>query len=152
MPELDSLETVFVVWAFLFQLAMIIHFGLRKWRFAVVARYGWVTYLISIPAVVVSIVLLVGGKSWSLWLGGFICFVWAMFGYRVEFIKKIRWRNPPYWPIFAPYLLLYLATVMFYWFPLGLLSRPVWTVYAVLFIASTVLNATSHKGTEETLV
>jgi hypothetical protein len=43
-----------------------------------------------------------------------------------------------------PYVFLYLATVMFYWWPLGLLSRPLWIIYAVLFVIATILNITSH--------
>jgi hypothetical protein len=44
----------------------------------------------------------------------------------------------------VPYVLLYLGTVMFYWWPLGLLSRPLWIAYAVLFVIGTGLNVTSH--------
>jgi hypothetical protein len=35
--------------------------------------------------------------------------------------------------------------VMFYWWPVAILSRPLWTVYAALFVASTLLNIFSHK-------
>ena len=75
--------------------------------------------------------------------------MWAVFGYTVEYVKRIRWRNPIRWSVFGPYVFLYLATVMFYWWPLGLISRPLWYVYAVLFIISTTLNVTSHKGPED---
>jgi len=37
---------------------------------------------------------------------------------------------------------------MFYWWPLGLLWRPLWYVQAVLFVISTVLNAASHRGSQ----
>jgi hypothetical protein len=40
---------------------------------------------------------------------------------------------------------LYLASVLLYWFPLALVSKPLWYGYAVLFVASTILNVTSHK-------
>jgi fatty acid desaturase len=59
-------------------------------------------------------------------------------------VKKVQWRDPILWQ-FGPYVFLYLATIMFYWWPLGLVSRPLWFVYAALFIISTVINATSHK-------
>lgn len=49
------------------------------------------------------------------------------------------------WPIFGPYVLLYLASVMFYWWPLALVSRPLWYVGAATFLVSTSLNVTSHK-------
>ena len=109
-------------------------------------RYGWIVYALSVPAVVVSIFLLLGGKTWSLWLGGLLYLIWAIFGYTVEYAKEIQWRNPIRWSIYGPYVFLYLATVMFYWWPLGLISKPLWYVYAVLFIVSTILNVTSHEG------
>jgi hypothetical protein len=145
MSDSDRLETLFVVWAFLFQTVLIVHFALRKWRFDVVVRYGWIVYALGIPAGVVSVLLLRGGKPWSLWLGGFIHLVWSIYGYTVEFVKGIRWRYPIRWPVAGPYLFLYLATLMFYWWPLWHIGRPLWYVYAVLYVVSTVLNVTSHK-------
>jgi hypothetical protein len=146
MFGLDNLETLFVVTAFLFQAVLIVHFALRKWRFNLAMRYGWIVYVLGVPAAAVSVLLLLGGQPWWLWLGGFIYLVWAIFGYVVEYIKEIEWRNPIRWPIFGPYVVLYLATVMFYWWPLALIVRLLWYSYAILFIASTVLNLTSHKG------
>ena len=145
----DSLEFLFVVSAFLFQIVLIIHFALRKWHFDLAMRYGWIVYALSVPAATVSLLLLLGGKPWSLWLGGFIYLIWATLGYIVEYVKDIRWRNPIRWSIFAPYVFLYLATVMFYWWPLALISRPLWYVYAVLFVISTILNITSHNETRD---
>lgn len=147
MFALDALETLFVVTAFLFQAVLIVHFALRKWRFPVVVRYGWIVYALSIPAAAVSVALLTGGKDWSLWLGGFLYLVWAIFGFTVEYVRKITgWRNPPQWSILVPYVFLYLATTMFYWWPLGLLYKPLWTIGAALFLISTGLNITSHKA------
>ena len=145
----DTLQILFVVTAFLFQIVLIIHFGLRKWRFDVAMRYGWIVYALSIPAAAVSVLLLLGGMTWSLWLGGFLYLMWATYGFTVEYIKRIEWRNPIRWPIGGPYLFLYLATVMFYWFPLALVSRPLWYAYAALFIVSTILNVTSHKRSQD---
>lgn len=141
---MDNLETLFVVCAFLFQLILIIHFALRKWRFPIAMRYGPLVYALGIPAAFASTLLLSGGKPWSLWLGGFIYLLWAVYGYVVEYQKKIEWRNPVRWPVFGPYVFLYLATNMFYWFPLALISKPLWYIYAVFFIASSMLNVFSH--------
>lgn len=146
---MDNLEILFVVWAFLFQITLIVHFTLRKWVFDIALKYGWIVYALSIPAAAISIILLLNGKTWSLWLGGFIYLVWATFGFSVEYVQKIEWRTPIRRSIFAPYVTLYLATIMFYWWPLGLISRSLWYVYAVLFIISTVLNVTSHKQNED---
>lgn len=145
MNELDNSEILFVIFAFLFQIVLIIHFILRKWFFDIyIMQYGWIVYALSVPAIVVSIILLLDGKTWSLWLGGFLYLGWAIYGYTVEYVKGIQWRNPIHWPVFGPYLFLYLATVMFYWWPLALVRRPLWYVYAILFLISTTLNLISH--------
>lgn len=150
MFGLESLEVLFVIWAFLFQAVLIVHFSLRKWAFdRYTLKFGWIVYAMSIPAVVLSLILLVEGMTWSLWVGGFIYLVWAVYGYTVEYVKRTQWRNPIRWPIFGPYVFLYLATIMFYWWPLGLVSRPLWYVYAVLFVISTMLNVTSYRGSNE---
>lgn len=142
----DKFGVLFVVWAFLFQAVLIVHFSLRKWAFDRYTRqFGWLVYAMSIPAVFVSLILLVGGMPWSLWIGGFIYLVWAVYGYSVEYVRRIQWRNPIRWPIFGPYVFLFLATIMFYWWPLGLISRSLWVIYAVLFAISTTLNVTSHR-------
>jgi hypothetical protein len=149
MPDLDALDVLFAASALLFQIVLVVHFALRKWNFFLILRYGWIVYALSVPAAVVSLLLLLGGTTSSLWLGGFIYLVWAAYGYGVEYVRRIRWRNPIRWSILAPYVLLYLATVMFYWWPVGLVSRPLWYVCAVLFLVSTTLNITSHKGPED---
>jgi len=146
MFGLDNLEILFAVSAFLFQTVLIIHFALRKWHFDLAMHYGWIVYALSVLASGVSIFLLLGGKTWSLWLGGFLYLIWAIYGFTVEYVKRIQWRNPIRWPIFGPYVFLYLATVMFYWWPLALVRKLLWVAYAVLFIVSTILNVASHKG------
>lgn len=149
MTGVGSLNTLFVATSFLFQLILIIHFALRKWCFDVAIRYGWIVYLLSIPAATVSIILLLGGVTWSLWLGGFLYLAWAAYGYTVEYIRKIEWRSPIRWSVFGPYIFLYLVTVMFYWWPLALIDKSFWYIYTVMFIISTFLNITSHKDTKE---
>ena len=145
MQSLDSLDFLFIIWAFTFQIVLIIHFAIRKRYFESYAlKYGWLVYALSIPAVIISIILLLGGKSWSFWVGGFLFLVYASYGYRIDYVKKIQWRNPLRPSIMVSYVFLYLATVMFYWWPLGLLSRPLWIIYAVLFVIATILNITSH--------
>ena len=144
MPGVDKFDSTFVVWAFVLQVCLIAHFSIRKANVTFILKYGWIFYLLCIPAVIVSILMLRNGKDWSFWIGGFIFLAWAIFGIVVEYVLGIRWRNPMVWPIFAPYVMLYLGTIMFYWFPIGMLSRPLWYVYAVLFAVSTYLNITSH--------
>jgi hypothetical protein len=93
----------------------------------------------------VSLILLLGEAPWYLWVGGFIFVGWAVYGYWVDYVKRIQWRTPIRWQAGGPYLFLYLATLMFYWWPLGHISRPLWYAGAALFVVSTVLNVTSHK-------
>jgi len=143
--NLDKLDKLFIAWAFLFQVVLIVHFALRKRFFeSYTMKIGWIVYALCIPAAVISIFLLRGGKSWSFWLGGFLFLLYAAFGYWVDYVVKIQWRNPLRLSIMFPYVFLYLATVMFYWWPLALLRRPLWFAFAILFVIGTILNITSH--------
>ena len=145
MFDLDNLDILFVIWAFFFQIVLIVHFALRKRFFeSYTIKVGWIVYALSVPAVVISIVLLLGGKTWSFWLGGFLFLIYAAYGYWIDYVKKIQWRKPLRLSIMFPYVFLYLGTVMFYWWPLALLSRPLWAVFAVLFVIGTILNVISH--------
>jgi len=145
MTNLDKLDKMFIAWAFFFQVVLIVHFALRKRFFeSYTMKFGWIVYALCIPALIISIFLLRGGKSWSFWLGGFLFLLYAAFGYWVDYALKIQWRDPIRWSIMIPYVFLYLSTVMFYWWPLALLRRPLWYIFAVLFAIGTVLNVTSH--------
>ena len=92
----------------------------------------------------ITVSKLPGGKPRSFWLGGFLFLLYAVYGYRIDYVKKIKWRKPLVLSIMFPYVFLYLGAVMFYWWPLALISRPLWFVFAVLFIIGTILNVTSH--------
>ena len=143
--SLDKLDRLFIVWAFLLQVILIIHFAIRKPLMeSYTEKFGWIVYAPCVPAVVISIILLRGGKNWSFWLGGFLFVLFAAFGYWVDYVKQFPFRNPLNWSIVFPYVTLYLATIMFYWWPVGLLNRPLWYLYAVLFVISTILNIASH--------
>ena len=149
MFGLEIYQSLFLLNAFLFQLILIVHFALRKWQFNLAMRYGQIVYALSLPAVILSTILLRAGKDWSLWLGGFIYLVWAIYGYSVEYFMHIEWRSSVRWPILVPYVILYLATVMFYWWPIALVYKPLWYIYAVLFLVSTYLNVTSHRKAKQ---
>ena len=88
MFSLDKRDTLFVVWAFTLQIILIIHFAIRKRFFEnYTVKYGWIMYALSVPAVVISVLLLLSGKSWSFWLGGFLFLIFAAFGYYIDYIK-----------------------------------------------------------------
>ena len=137
---------LFVVSAFVIQLVLITHFALRRWAFAAAMRFGVFVYGLGISAVIVSIALWVGGQPWYLWAAGLLYLAWAAFGFGVEYLLHINWRTPIRWPISIPYIVLYLASIMFYWWPLATISRPLWFVYAALFVVSATLNVFSHAG------
>lgn len=140
----DRFDGMFVFTAFFIQIVLLIFFALRKWMFDTAMQVGWIVYALAIPAFIISVLLLMNGKRWYFWLGGFLYTAWAILGYIVDVARPVAWRSPVYRPVFIPYVLLYLSTMMFYWFPLGNLSKPLWFVYAVLFVISTILNITSH--------
>ena len=145
MSDLDNYDKLFIVWAFTFQVVLIVHFAVRKPFFdSYTVKYGWIVYALCIPAVIISLILMLDGKSWSFWLGGFLFLIYAAFGYWVDYIAKIPWRNPLSLSIAIPYAFLYLSTVMFYWWPLWNLSCPLWFVYAILYVIATFLNIRSH--------
>jgi hypothetical protein len=139
-------EWLFVIWSFSVQLLLILHFALRKWRFdPYIPKYGWLFYLLGIPALIISLILASSAWSWSFWVGGILQFVFSIYGIVVEYVRRVEWRNPLRWPVAGPYLTLYLGMIMFYWWPLGLIDRRLWIAYTVLFLASTALNISSHK-------
>ena len=107
-------------------------------------KYGWIVYALCIPAAIISIILMRAGKHWGFWVGGFILVDYAAFGFWVDYLAKIEFRNPLRLDVLIPYVFFYLATIMFYWFPLARLDRKLWFAYAALFVLATVLNITSH--------
>ncbi len=145
MFGLDRLDTLFVIWAFFLQIILIIHFAIRKPLFETYTKkFGWIVYALCFPAAVISIILLLGGKTLSFWIGGFLFLIYSAYGYWIDFVIKIPWRNPLRKDIMFPYVTLYLSTIMFYWWPLALLYRPLWYVFGLLFVIGTILNITSH--------
>lgn len=141
---MDNVSILFVCSAFFFHIILIVHFSLRKWRFKTAIRFGFVIYLLGILFALSSLLILLGGKEWYFWLAGFLYLIWAIFGYIVEYHLKIEWRNPILWKIFIPYILLYLATTMFYWFPLAQINKIYWYIAGIMFVINTYLNTTSH--------
>jgi len=141
---MDRYDKLFIFVAFFIQFILLIYFAIRKWDFDLAMQWGWIVYALALPAVIISLVLLFAGKPWYLWLGGFLYAIFAVFGYIVDIAHPVAWRSPVYLPVLIPYVVLYLTSLMFYWWPLGAIRRPLWYIYAVLFVISTSLNVTSH--------
>ena len=143
--KLDSLTKLFVVWAFFLQIILILHFAIRKPLMeSYTEKFGWIVYALAIPSAIISLILLLGGKDWSFWLAGFMFIPYALFGLWVDYVAKIQFRNPFKPTVGIPYVLLYLVTIMFYWWPLWPISRTLWFIYAILYVIATVLNIVSH--------
>jgi hypothetical protein len=140
----DRYDRLFVITSFAIQIVLLVHFVLRKYDFPAAMKYGWIVYALAIPAVIVSIVLISGHKPWYLWVAGFLYAAWALFGYLVDLQLHLQWRSPAVWSILIPYVLLYLASIMFYWWPLGRIDRGLWLAYTGLFALSTYFNFASH--------
>lgn len=144
MQTSSAMDKLFIYTAFTLQAVLISYFALRKWSFTTAMKYGWIVYALAIPALIISIILWRNGKPWSFWVGGILLTAWAVFGFYVDIARPVSWRSPVYLPVLIPYVLLYLSSMMFYWWPVGMLSRPLWFVYAALFAVSTFFNVTSH--------
>ena len=141
---MDRYDKLYIFVAFFIQFILLIYFGIRKWDFDLAMQWGWLVYALALPAVIASLVLLFAGKPWYLWLAGFLYAIFGVFGYIVDIGRPVAWRSPVFLPVLIPYVVLYLSSLMFYWWPLGAIRRPLWYIYAVLFIFSTIFNVTSH--------
>ncbi|MGD2057844.1 MAG: hypothetical protein PVF85_05520 [Anaerolineales bacterium] len=141
---MDTYDRLFVLTAFLIQLVLLVYFIIRKFSFNTALKWGWVVYAMAIPALFVSVVMLRTGKPVSFWVGGLLLTGWAILGYVVDIARPIAWRSPPFLPVFVPYVLLYIGAQLFYWFPVGQIGRSYWYLYALLFVASTYFNISSH--------
>ena len=101
-------------------------------------------YALGLPAAALSVWLLVAGADWTLWAAGFLCLAFSLFGFWVDYVAAIGFRSPFVAAVGVPYVLLYLATLMFYWWPLWDRSKALWGAYAVGYVVAMVLNLRSH--------
>ena len=146
MSGLDTLDALFVILALGIQIVLVAYFALRKWASPAALHWGWIVYALALPALSLSVAQLMAGKVWYLWQSGVLYSIWAIFGAIVDRVLRIEWRSPIYLPVFVPYVLLYMGSLMFYWWPLGVVGgRPLWLIYTLLFVISTFLNLSSHR-------
>jgi hypothetical protein len=144
MPVCDRWERRFIAASLGIQVVLVIFFALRKWHVAGAMQIGWLVYGLAIPAVALSVLLVKARKPWYLWTAGFLFAVWSAFGVVVDIIHPVAWRSPMLSSIFMPYVVLYIASQMFYWWPLLRVHRVSWCIFAALYSLSTFLNVTSH--------
>ena len=144
MPALDRSLRLFVITALVIQTVLVVFFALRKWNFPLAMTVGWGVYALAVPAVAVSVILIRAHKPWFLSIAGLLFALWASFGVLVDNVFRVQWRSPILWSVFLPYLLLYVGSMMFYWWPLVRIHRLSWFIYTLLYALSTLLNVTSH--------
>jgi hypothetical protein len=144
LHDRPSADRQYVIMAFLTQIALVVFFAIRTWSLDVAIAIGWIVYALGIPSLAVSVVLMRAGRPFYLSFAGIAYAAWAAFGFVVEYVNSIEWRSPIVWPIFVPYVTLYLLAQMFYWWPLARIDRRLWVAYTALFVMSTALNIVSH--------
>ncbi len=140
----DRSHRSFIAAALGIQAVLAIFFALRKWDFPFATQVGWIVYALAVPAVALSVALVRRREPWYLVPAGFLYGVWAAFGCTVDIVHRVEWRSPILASVFVPYVTLYIAAQMFYWWPLLKIHRPSWFVFAVLYAVSTFLNMSSH--------
>ena len=72
MFGLDKLDTLYVGWSFFFHMALIALFAVRKVNLEAILKHGWILYALSIPAVVVSVLILRAGSRSRFGLPGLL--------------------------------------------------------------------------------
>ncbi|MGE5248872.1 MAG: hypothetical protein ACM3QS_01560 [Bacteroidota bacterium] len=146
----DTLPILFTAYAFLAQMLLIFNFAALRWRPRIQQRWGWIVYTTGLFALPLGILFLAAGQRWYLGLAFVLLAVWAAFGYTVDILRPVRWRQPIHWQIFAPYVLLYISAQFAFWIPLWFIGPGYWIFYAMLYTISTALNVSMHFPSRST--
>ena len=138
-------EAVFATFGPASQALLVMFFGARRWSPRHGALLGGVAYAFAGLGLPVGLGLLLTGQVSNLFVGPLLMAGWALFGAIVDVWRPRPWRGPPVeWSVLLPYVGLYFFAQMFMWWPLWDIAREAWTVFLVLFIASTLLNIRGH--------
>lgn len=145
----NTLQALFVVFAFLIQVVLIINFAARNWKPSLEMKYGGFIYAtMGIPGIILGILFLAGDQPWYIVAAPLVCSIWAAFGYFVDRYQQIQWRSPPRWSVLVPYVALFMASQFFFWIPLWYIDLAYWIAYAVMYFLNTSLNIYSHRKSE----
>jgi len=144
-------ETFFVGFAFLSQIFLALNFASRNWKPSLERKYGWVVYALGIPAALLGVYYWVNGVPWHFTIAPILFSTWALYGYYVDIIREINWRSPPTWPVFIPYVTLYMASQFSFWIPLWSIGLGYWIAFSMLYILNTSLNLYSHRKIDESI-
>jgi D-alanyl-D-alanine carboxypeptidase len=136
---------LFVVFGFLVQVLLVVDFTARLWRPMLERRYGWLIYALGLPAAVTVAFLLLNGAPWYEPLAFGLFTAWTAFGATVDYLRPVPWRTPPFWPVFLPYVGLFMAGLFAFWIPLWYVGIEVWAAFGILYLLHTTLNIASHR-------
>jgi hypothetical protein len=144
MSNSNILPLVFVAFAFISQALLIFNFVTLKWKPAIQQKYGWIVYAAGLIAFLLGILFWVNKQAWYFWLAFALFTTWALFGYIIDILRPVNWREPIRWQIFIPYVILYIFAQFAFWIPLWFIGLEYWIIYAVLYTISTALNISTH--------
>jgi len=150
MLEKNVLESMFVAFAFISQALLIFNFATLKWKPHIQRKWGWIVYASGLISLPLAIAFWASGQAWYFWLAFTLFTIWAMFGYVIDILRPINWRDPIRWQIFIPYLGLYISAQFAFWIPLWFIWPGYWIIYAVLYMMSTALNISEHFRSNKT--
>lgn len=126
------------------QCLLVVYFLGRLRRPSAAARYGWIVYAYGLAGAGLGLLLFEAGLARRWWLGPLLYAAWAAYGFVVDSVLRIEWRDPIRFPVFGPYVLLYSITQVLLWIPLWFVHPALWAVYGGLFVAATWLNIRGH--------
>jgi hypothetical protein len=144
MSNSNILPLVFVAFAFISQALLIFNFVTLKWKPAIQQKYGWIVYAAGLIAFLLGILFWVNKQAWYFWLAFALFTTWALFGYIIDILRPVNWREPIRWQIFIPYVILYISAQFAFWIPLWFIGLEYWIIYAVLYTINTALNISTH--------
>lgn len=136
---------LFICFAFLVQVLLILNFAARNWRPELERKYGWTIYALGLMGVVLGIEFLTSRLPWYVVAAPLVFSAWAAFGYAIDILFKVEWRSPIRLSIFIPYVLLFMASQFVFWIPMWYVGMGYWIAYTITYTVNTILNICSHK-------
>lgn len=146
MSDTDWLLMVYLTFGFAFQALLALNFAARNWLPELERRYGWIIYALGLVALAIGALMLIDGRAWYLVVAPLLLALWAGYGFRVDLWKPIAWRRPPHWPVFGPYVGLFVASLLLYWGSMWAIGVGYWIAFGLLYALHTALNIYSHRG------
>ena len=144
MSSQDILQTAFVAFALVIQIMLVASFAARNWKPSIEEKWGWLVYGLGLPASILGVLFLLNDQPWYYWTATLLFTIWAAFGYVVDIVLRVKWRNPAKRSIFIPYVVLFVSSLLAFWVPLWFIWPVLWIVYALLYATHTTLNMYSH--------